>query len=55
MLVVTGETTTMSSAALQKKVTTGMTADGARTATIIRVVNGRVVVNSPATSYRDFG
>jgi hypothetical protein len=54
MLVVTGQTTTMSSAALEKKVTTGLTADAARRATIIMVVNGRVVVNSPATSYRDF-
>lgn len=54
MLVISGQTTTMSSAAIEKKVTTGMTAAAAKTAQIIIVVNGRVVVNSPASSYRDF-
>jgi len=54
MLVISGQTTTMSSAAVEKKVTTGMTAAAAKKAQIIVVVNGRVVANSPASSYRDF-
>ena len=44
----------MSSAAIEKKVTTGMTAAAAKKAQIIVVVNGGVVANSPASSYRDF-
>ena len=54
MLVISGQTTTMSSAAIEKKVTTGMTAAAAKNAQIIVVVNGRVVANSPAASYREF-
>jgi hypothetical protein len=53
MLVSQGVTTTLSSAGLEHKVT-AMSNTAAQQATIIVVVHGRVIVNSPASSYRSF-
>ena len=53
MLVSQGVTTTLSSDGLEHKVT-AMSNTAAQQATIIVVVHGRVIVNSPASGYRSF-